>query len=131
MHADFLTRSMATGAADSIVLYDPAESWSLANVVTMCGIHKALPMAVTSVTSSKGQIQGDASYDQAEWDTVIDVSGMWNDSYTATEWALDNLFAQCQDTDQLIAVQVSHITPEGVAFCLTHHRGHTLCTKLP
>ena len=48
----------------------------------------------------------DHSHGDMMWDTVIDVSGMWNDSYTATAWAWDNLFKQCEDTDQMVAIQV-------------------------
>ena len=118
------------GAANGIIIYDPAESWSLATVVTMCGIHKALPMAARSGLDQYPLFQAhtqhwlgricsllqrflfwphasDNSPNDMMWETVMDVTGMWNDSYGATAWALDHLFDHCQDTEQMVAIQVT------------------------
>ena len=43
------------GAATGTVVYDPAEPWSLANVVTMCGIQSAIPIPYTGLMSDDGQ----------------------------------------------------------------------------
>ena len=37
----------------------------------------------------------------------IDTRGMWRDEYAATRWAFVNLFPQCKETDQMVAIQVS------------------------
>lgn len=36
---------LAVGAVQGTIVYDPDETWSLATVVTLCGVHRALPVA--------------------------------------------------------------------------------------
>lgn len=38
---------------------------------------------------------------------ALDTRGRWSDEYAATEWAFQYLFPVCNDTDQMVAIQVS------------------------
>lgn len=120
-------------------MYDPAETWSLATVVTLCGVHRALPLAA-------GQRQSPQHAAKPAWlarllepllqfavpylakyrlasipqpplpvgnskgqTVVFDTRGMWIDSFEATSWAHKHLFYRCKLTHQTIAIQVLHV----------------------
>ena len=48
------------GAATGTIVYDTTEPWSLANVVTLCGIESAIPIP------TQGLIESDQNKDNAE-----------------------------------------------------------------
>ena len=124
------------GAANSTILYDPSETWGLATVVTLCGVHQALPVAAsqhrhTPQAGLRESVQAALAALQQyglSWmahlkasafpsnskhaaspelhKVVMDTRGMWADSLQATTWAYKNLFTACKQTHAMIAIQV-------------------------
>lgn len=124
------------GAANSTILYDPSQTWSLATVVTLCGMHQALPVAAsqhrhTPQTGLHKWVQAALAALQRcglSWmahmkasafpsnskqaaspelhTVVMDTRGMWADSLQATTWAYKNLFTACKQTHAMMAIQV-------------------------
>ena len=120
------------GASRGTVLYDPDESWSLATVVTLCGIHQALPVAAsqqhpaglpskfgrldslvqqllqyfTHVASRYLGLQLDLGWEAGHKGHLFDARGMWKDAFQATHWAYKNLIPRCKHVHEMIAVQV-------------------------
>lgn len=127
---------LAAGALQGTIVYDPDEPWSLATVVTLCGLHSALPVAT-------GRSQLPAAFQRLEWlksffaallrfaravftkhnfsglqqdplpfgspkaqNVLLDTRGMWTDSFEATSWAYKHLFTRCNLTHKTIAIQV-------------------------
>ena len=127
---------LSVGASQGIILYDPDETWAIATVVTLCGLHRALPVAAGLHQPATDAVQPDwfpglIPWLHAVWsqlarhfgyqpeivhqgngampeqqDHILDTRGMWKDSLQATTWAYDHLFTKCKHTSEMIAVQV-------------------------
>ena len=125
------------GATNGTVLYDPNETWSLATVITLCGIHSALPVASSqpqpghqtrlhqwlhsAATAVQHHIHSwlqrspeDAHANKSLYTTpldlghaIFDTRGMWANDVQATSWAFDHLFFRCRQTSEMVAIQVS------------------------
>ncbi|DBA87134.1 TPA: hypothetical protein ACH3X2_005239 [Trebouxia sp. C0005] len=131
------------GATNGTVLYDPTETWSLATVVTLCGIHSALPVAAsqqpvhrtrlhqwlhTAVTAVQHYILSwlqrspqDGSASQSKYTipldlgyVILDTRGMWANDLQATSWAIDHLFLKCKQTSEMVAIQVPELIKQGL-----------------
>ncbi len=128
--------SICTGASTGTVLYDPQEPWSLATVITLCGVHQALPVASTQQQVAKqtwlhswlhtalaalqryalSRLRGILQFGvfvqngypamTQKWDTYFDTRGLWANSFQATSWAYDNLFNSCKQTHETVVIQV-------------------------
>ncbi len=118
-------------------MYDPTETWSLATVITLCGIHSALPVASgqqrpphqnllhqwlhTAVTAVQRYIRfwlqrspEDGHAHKSKYITPVDLGlvkfdtrGMWANGFEATSWAFNRLFLRCKQTSEMVAIQVS------------------------
>ena len=127
---------MCAGATNGTVLYDPTETWSLATVITLCGIHSALPVASSqlqpvlqtrlhqwlhaAITAVQHYILSwlqsspeDGHANKSKYTTPLDLGlvkfdtrGMWANSLQATSWAFDHLFLRCKQTSEMVAIQV-------------------------
>lgn len=127
---------LAAGALQGTIIHDPNETWSLATVVTLCGLHRALPIAA-------GRFQLSAAFQRFEslrgfsaallrfasanvakhnftslqqdplplsipkaHNVLLDTRGMWKDSFEATSWAYKHLFTRCRFIHEAIVIQV-------------------------
>lgn len=90
------------GALLARILYNATESWSLANVVTLAGIHSAVPVPAGGANAS-GDAQA-ASFGALP--VAFDARGRWPDAAAATAWAMASLHLLCNETDSLIVLQV-------------------------
>ena len=116
---------------------DPTETWSLATVITLCGVYSALPVVSsqqqpvhqahlhhwlhTAVTAVQHYIlswlqrspeDGHANKNLYTTpldlgDVVFDTRGMWANALQSTSWAFDHLFLTCKQTSEMVAIQVS------------------------
>ena len=94
--------SRGAGAAQAIVLYAPEEGWALPTVVTLAGVHKAVPVPVTATARAADTLHSSAL---SALPLAFDARGRWADAENATAWAWSNLYPACQETASLIVLQ--------------------------
>lgn len=73
-------------------------------VVTLCGVHNAVPVPGSSL------MNGSLPAPFADLPIAKDARHVWKDELQATEWALDKLYPRCNRTTELVATQVSNST---------------------
>ena len=94
-------RVLCAGALLARILYDPDQSWALPNVVTLAGLHSAVPVPAGGADAS-GDAQA-ASFGALP--VAYDARGRWPDAAGATAWAMASLHPLCNETDSLIVLQ--------------------------
>ena len=104
------------------ILYSYTEKWSLPNVISLAGIYQAIPVPdVPTSVSGDWQLMSTAL---STLPVVFSARGKWENAVNATEWALSNIYPQCNSTDTLVVLQVSPValTAFANAFSERHPR---------
>ena len=107
--------SSHAGAVQGQILYSYTEKWSLPNVISLAGIYQAIP--VPDVPTS---MSGDWQLNSTSLSTLpvmFSARGKWENAVNATEWALSNIYSQCNSTDTLVVLQVSPVLTGLLAPC--------------
>ena len=87
------------------VLYTASELWTLPNVATLAGIHRALPLPV--MTSQAGVARLGELAVPGDLPVAFDARGVWQDAREATQWAVASLHPLCNSTASLVVLQVT------------------------
>lgn len=90
---------LCAGAIRSTVRYSEREPWSFSTVVSLCGVHAAIPIGDATSTLHSQQLI-------AALPVAVDVRGQWRGELEASQWALQNVYHHCSNTSSLIAMQV-------------------------
>ena len=90
------------GAVEAVVLYCPKEPWSWNTVITLCGVHRAVPLPGPAL------VNGSLPAPYKDLKIIKDTRHVWKDEDDATRWALDNVYAKCNRTTERVATQVLH-----------------------
>lgn len=127
-------------ASQGTILYDPEETWSLATVVTLCGVYQAIPVAagrchpfrqVHQAKQLKGFIAPllklpfqflskcftplyEGTYAYKHQNQVLDTRGMWKDSFQATSWAYKHVLPNCKHIHEMVAIQTPDLMQQGL-----------------
>ena len=80
---ELLEVAVAQGAAVAAVLYDPAAAQALSTVVTLCGVHRALPVA------------DEAAAERLGLPVAFDARQRWATALEATRYAIAHLLGKC------------------------------------
>ena len=100
-HARHAGHACCAGALLSRILYSPDESWALPTVVTLAGVHRAVP-----VLAGGGNASDNAQFASfGALPVAFDARGRWPDAAAATAWAMASLHPLCNETDSLIILQ--------------------------
>ena len=93
------------GAVESAVVYCPKEPWSWNTVVTLCGLHNAVPVPGPAL------VNGSLPAPFSKLRVAKDTRHLWKDELQASEWALEHLHARCNRTLEAVATQVPGSSP--------------------